>query len=286
MATQTRTNWSRRQFLKAMMAAGLGLAGWSLLERYTLRLEEVSVVLPGLPPDADGLKIAFLTDIHVGNHAGPELAERAAALAARARPDLVLLGGDLIHDGTATSDLRAAAAALGRLHAPLGRYSILGNHDYAAGEGRIEAALADNGIHLLVNQGRRLRVRGHDLWLAGIDDCWNGRPSLQQALRQAPGGAARLLLVHEPDFADDAVRELGAEAPLLQLSGHSHGGQIRLPLVGAPYLPYMAQRYPIGLQRAEASAMQVYTSRGIGVTGPPARLFCPPEVTLLTLRRG
>lgn len=119
---------------------------------------------------------------------------------------------------------------------------------------------------------------GARLWIAGIDDVLTGAPDLHNALRQVPVGDVTILLAHEPDYADAASR-----FPVhLQLSGHSHGGQVRLPLLGAPILPSLARKYPAGLR--QVGNLQLYTNRGIGVIDPPIRINCPPEITLLTLR--
>jgi hypothetical protein len=118
---------------------------------------------------------------------------------------------------------------------------------------------------------------GAPLWLVGLDDVWESKQDPRAALAGTPDDECKLLLVHEPDYADEV-----AHYPVdLQLSGHSHGGQINLPRVGPPVLPYLGQKYPSGLYQVETLA--VYTNRGIGVIAPPVRLNCPPEVTLLTL---
>jgi len=272
----------RRLFLQGALAAAMTAATGGLLERHRLQLERVDVAIPHLPPGLAGLRIALLTDLHVGHYAGPEQAAHAVALANSLRADLVVVGGDLVHDGVSARDLTGTAAALAHLRSALGTWVVLGNHDLGAGASRVEAALAGTGLHLLVNAGQALTVRGSNLWLAGVDDVWLGRPDLARALQGAPGDAARLLLSHAPDYADTAAPFVG-DAPALQLSGHSHGGQVRLPGMGALHLPPWGRKYPIGLQRVPGSRLQVYTSRGIGVTGPPLRFLCPPEVTLLRL---
>jgi predicted MPP superfamily phosphohydrolase len=116
------------------------------------------------------------------------------------------------------------------------------------------------------------------LTLVGLDDVWERKHDLRAALAGVPDDECKLLLVHEPDYADEA-----AHYPVdLQLSGHSHGGQINLPGYGRPVLPYLGQKYPAGLY--QVGLMALYTNRGIGVISPPVRFNCPPEVTLLTLR--
>lgn len=278
---------TRRRLLQGALTAAVAAAvGWPFVERYLLQVEQVDVPIASLPAALEGLTIGLITDVHVGHFAGAELAERVAAIMSRARPDLILLGGDLIHDDTPTDLIVATARAFGALSAPLGRYAVLGNHDYAAGAQRLVSALHDAGVPVLVNEGRRIQAGQEALWLAGVDDFGVSTPDLEQAMRGARGERLTLLLVHEPDYADSLQVQQYGQSIQLQLSGHSHGGQVRLPGIGPVHLPPYARRYPMGLQRAEGSDMWVYTSRGIGVSGPPVRFLCPPEVTLLRLRRA
>jgi predicted MPP superfamily phosphohydrolase len=127
-------------------------------------------------------------------------------------------------------------------------------------------------------------VGGSPLWLAGVDDVWEQHHDLGAALAAVPRGEPVLLLVHEPDFADQAARS--AHRIFLQLSGHSHGGQVNLPFYGPLVLPWLGRKYPAGLRTVAGSALQVYTSRGIGVIAPPLRFNCRPEVARLTLARA
>ena len=122
---------------------------------------------------------------------------------------------------------------------------------------------------------------GQALWLAGVDDVWERRANLPQTLADVPPGTPVVLLAHEPDYADEVADQGGACALLLQLSGHSHGGQVRIPGLGAPILPYLAEKYPAGAYRV--GDMWLYTNRGVGTIQPRVRLNCRPEVTLLTL---
>ena len=138
--------------------------------------------------------------------------------------------------------------------------------------------LRPDSIPVLINEALPVERHGARLWIAGVDDVWERRADLDSALRQVPSTEPTVLLAHEPDYAE-VVRRYPVD---LQLSGHSHGGQVRLPFYGAPILPFLAKKYPIGLQRADA--MWVYTNRGIGVVSPPVRFNCRPEITLLTLR--
>jgi predicted MPP superfamily phosphohydrolase len=193
----------------------------------------------------------------------------------REAPDLVVLTGDFVSFQHAIPDV---AAVLRGLRAPLGVYAVAGNHDYWEGVDDVRNALALCDIPLLMNEHRRLSWNGADLWLVGVDDIWDGSVSASDALRGVPPGAFTLLLAHAPDYADEAARH-GFD---VQLSGHTHGGHIRLPLLGPLALPRFGRRYVIG--RYQVGPTALYVSRG--TSGPPLRFRCPPEATIITLRRA
>jgi predicted MPP superfamily phosphohydrolase len=168
------------------------------------------------------------------------------------------------------------ASLLRQIVAP--KYAILGNHDADANPKMISGALRDQGIPVLRNQSVPLERGANRLWLAGLDDRLKGKPDLDATLRNIPTSECTVLLVHEPDFADHA----SFAAIDLQLSGHSHGGQIWIPGIGAPWLPPLGRRYPRGLYRIDN--LTLYTNIGIGTIRAPIRINCPPEITLITLR--
>ena len=282
---------SRRDFLKfatievALGGATVAAVGYpTRIESHWLQVEKVEVPIAGLPPQLDGLRIVQLSDLHLSAVAPLKYIQRAVTRAQNLAGDLVVVTGDYITDDA--DQAVACASALALLHAPLGVYAILGNHDHWTDAHKVAGALAGAGLTVLRNQGRAIARDGGeraDLWLAGLDDVWVQQDDLESALRGAPAGVPVLLLVHEPDYAEriaDRAAELGV---VLQLSGHSHGGQVRLPLLGAPFLPYLGQKYAAGLQKA--GEMWVYTNRGIGLVHPAVRFNCPPEITSLTLRR-
>ncbi|MCC6442820.1 MAG: metallophosphoesterase [Armatimonadetes bacterium] len=169
------------------------------------------------------------------------------------------------------------------LRACYGVYGVYGNHDHWSGDiAGVIAGLRPSGMTLLVNQAVKIKANDYEWWLCGRDDSWAGRPDLPKTLADMPEGAFKILLCHEPDFADTAAKyDIG-----LQLSGHSHGGQVSLPLTGPIILPPHGRKYPVGLQQVGDTGSWVYTSRGIGVSFPPVRLNCRPEITLLTLSRA
>ncbi len=269
--------WSRRLFRVITRLPGMRFYATHFAPRH-LRLEEVTVALPALPDGLAGLRIGLITDVH--HDAGRPLAllARGVRLLNAAAPDIVLLGGDYVV--SRATDFDRCAALLGRLRAPLGVYAILGNHDYWAGGSRVAAAVAAAGPTVLRNEARRLIAPGGaPFWLVGLDDAARRRVDLDAAFAGVPEGSFRILLAHEPDMAD----HLDGRRVDLQLSGHTHGGQVVFPLVGPLVLPILGRRYLKGLDRLPTHTL--YTSRGLGGVPPFARFNCPPEATILTLTR-
>lgn len=283
-----RQQLTRRRFLQlagGLALAGAGSFGYSrLIEPNWVEVVEVTLSIPRLPEHLAGLRIAQLSDIHLGQYTGPEKLFDAVDRVNRLAPDLVFLTGDYV-----TRTARQATGLvdpLRRLAAPA--YAILGNHDLWTDRDAVTEVLRETPTRLLINQGEEARP---GLFVAGVDDFWSGRPNLRAALDRAPQGAVTLLLAHEPDYFD---RVVGADAPVaVQFSGHSHGGQVRIPSATpdgpglrtrAPLLPRFGERYPIGLNRV--GERQVYTNRGLGVWPLPFRFNCRPEITIFTLQAG
>jgi predicted MPP superfamily phosphohydrolase len=238
---------------------------------------EGEIPLAGLAGPWDGARILLLTDLH----AGPFLSVRAHADAwkrlASLEPDLVLLGGDFITTGV--HEILPHAATLRAIRAPLGVYGVLGNHDhYGEDPARLLSFLASCGVGMLENESTVLRRAGAPLTLCGIDD-WNaGRPDLDRALGStSPHEGPAILLSHNPDAFFEAERRGVA----LTLSGHTHGGQVRLPRL--PVLVRMS-RYRLDEGRYAGERGEIVVSRGFGVSGLPLRAGCPPEAVLIRLR--
>jgi uncharacterized protein len=278
--------WTRRKFL---IAGAAGLAGVAAADSlfgapYRPVARHVDIRLKRLPAAFDRFRIAQISDVHFGPYMGKAGVERGLDLARAFDPDLLVFTGDFVshnlgesHGPNGARNAEPFADVLATTWKKTRVIAILGNHDHWNGAEIVARALTERGITLLRNAARPLEREKSRLWIAGIDDAWMGAADVGLALNKVPASEATVLLAHEPDFADYAARY-----PVdLQLSGHSHGGQVRLPGVGAPILPPMAQKYPIGLNRV--GAMQVYTNCGLGVINPPVRFNCPPEVTLLTL---
>jgi predicted MPP superfamily phosphohydrolase len=258
--------------------AGIAVAAVSrFVFPFRPRLVHIVVRLPRRHAGLHGTTIGFVTDTHIGPHfAATDLAPVASMLR-NARPDIVLFGGDYVSESPRF--LKDAAVAVGEI-AATGRYGswgIVGNHDLSNIRPRIEAALAGAGITLLTNSAACVDLPGGELWIAGIDDAILGRPDLEAAFRGIPSDAPSIALWHEPDRAERTA----PFGPFLQLSGHSHGGQVRLPFLGEIAAPVLGRRFVRG--RYEIGDMTLYVSSGVGMYRPPVRLNCPPEVTLVHL---
>jgi predicted MPP superfamily phosphohydrolase len=262
-----------------MAAAAAGIiadARW--WEPHRLVVERLSLAFPDLPPGLEGLRMVQLSDFHRSAVVGQWEIEQAVARANSLAPDLMVLTGDYVTVGRGYAE--PCAAVLSALRAPLGRYAILGNHDYRVGAEAVAAALRHAGLTVLRNQARPVGRGRADLWLIGMDDATFRKHDVVAALKGVPVAGFKVALMHEPDLADEIARY-----PVqLQLSGHSHGGQICLPGIGPLHLPKLGRRYPMGLYRV--GPLRLYTNRGVGRIQPAVRLNCPPEITLITLRRA
>ncbi len=271
---------NRRTFLKwtSRGAAGSILAGgvYPLLEAKWLRLERVTVAIPNLPRPFAGKTIAFLADIHHGPYTPLSYVRHAVAMANAQKPDIVALGGDYLSEHPRY--IAPAIAELGKLRARLGRVAVRGNHDNWADGDETRLALTDAGLSFVDNAGLWLEHRGTRLRIGGVGDLWTDHTDLAAALGDATERDAAIVLSHNPDVTETIDdRRVG-----LVLSGHTHGGQVALPGHEARWAPTRyGAKYLRGLCQGPVSP--VYVTRGVGSTGPPVRLRCRPEVTLLTL---
>ncbi|MFP5268204.1 MAG: metallophosphoesterase [Acidobacteriota bacterium] len=282
-------SFTRRQFLGSGLAtAGLCLAGYSgIYARHEFEVTHRTIPIRNLPDSFQNFHIVQISDIHLEEYTEPYFLEEIVRKINDLSPDLVLITGDYVSNGPlpVTVSWRAAGVAaeiLSTLQAPQ-RFGILGNHDVSVGLDQVIGPLQAHGTPVLVD--RHIPVeRGSDrLWICGCSDAATQAPNLNAAIPADPQ-APVLFMCHEPDYVEKVV--LHPRFPLidLMLSGHSHGGQIRLPFVGPLILPPMGEKYVEGSYQFQQ--MQLYVNRGLGTVGLPFRFNCPPELTHLTLIRA
>ena len=274
---------NRRDFLRvAGLTFGAGLVtATSYLaindESQDPVIDRIPLAIRNLHPALEGLTIVQITDVHLYPLTQPELVKKSVLMANELKPDLVVLTGDYVwQDLEAIYELAPLFAGL---DAKYGIFSILGNHDYWLDADVITRAMESAGLPVLINQGVSIQQGKGSIFVAGLDDGWSGNPDLDETLDGANSSEPVILLCHEPDLADRYSLDGRVD---VQLSGHTHGGQIRLPGIGAMVLPYLGRKYDIGLYRV--NEMLLYTNRGFGVISEPVRFNCPPEISQFILQ--
>ena len=227
----------------------------------------------------DGLRIVHLTDIHHSVYTPLEDVQRVVDLANQLQPDVVALTGDYVT--FSPSYIWPVARVLGRLRARLGVFAVLGNHDFSVDPGEMTKALEAQQILVLRNSHFALHVAEARLWILGVDDLWWNADDLQAGIRHIPARDPKILLCHNP-----AGIRMAVEHKIdLVLAGHTHGGQVRLPVVGKLYArSKLGKRFVEGWNQLDGT--QIYVSRGIGEVVLPLRVGCPPEIACLRLRSG
>ena len=285
-----RKNLTRRDFLKLLKAAAidltlLAIGGSSyglLIAPGQVKIESVRLKLGRLSPAFHGIRIVQLSDIHMGGWMDAERFQRIVNIVMSQQPDLVFLTGDFlighVFDKISEGHLNDLVNILSPLSKAIPSFAILGNHDYWTNPEAVREMLKASGIMNLTNKVFTISRGNEHLHLCGVDDVWEGDVRLEDVLSKLTDDGAAILLAHEPDFADQSAVTGRFD---LQVSGHSHGGQVLLPLLGPPILPYLGQKYPSGLY--EVRGMYQYTNRGVGTGRLPVRINCPPEITLFTL---
>ncbi|MBL8183496.1 MAG: metallophosphoesterase [Blastocatellia bacterium] len=254
------------------------VARYAIDEAASLSLERVEIKLPRLPKKLDGFKVIHLSDIHHSPFTGLDHIERTVKIANRLKPDMFVLTGDYVsHDA---KYIGPVAEVLGRLEAEFGTHACLGNHDHWTDAELVTRSLKDAGIQVLINEGHRFEARGASIWLAGVDDHMVGKTDLPAALKGSFPDEFKLLLAHNPIIFRKAVRA----AIDLTLSGHTHGGQVKVRTRTPKDRLIPRRRLSAGLHQRKDS--HIYITRGIGTVVLPVRYQCPPEISLLELRAG
>ena len=270
----------RRRFLRRLLFGGIASALPTGVyahefEPEQVRLATLEVPIPGLPPEAAELRIGHLSDTHCDSPRAVRRAAHAAQLLAAQKPDVVFLTGDYITYYPRSNMAPAADALRSLADAPRGAFAVLGNHDWWSGDpDYVASQLRRVGFTVLRNQAAE--VKGTGLWVVGLEQRCDSLQDPHRAVQGVPKDALKLLLIHEPDYADEAPAGF-----VLQFSGHSHGGKVRVPGLPPLIVPTHSRRYPEGLRQARNH--WVYTTRGVGMVRPRFRLCCPPEVAIIRL---
>lgn len=272
--------FNRRNILRLMLAGAAGsVANGFWIEPDYLSITRQDVSCKKLPAGLDGLRIGLIADLHYRPDQDAGLLEDVVARIQQEKPDIIALAGDYISADPGV--ISPMLACLGNMNATHGIFAVMGNHDGWAGNAAIfRQQFEKAGISFLINQHSVLSIRGESLAVAGTDFVWLGRPDPVKTMRGISKNTPILALVHEPDYFDTmcAAREV-----TLQLSGHTHGGQCRVPLLDvAPKTVKHGRKYVYGNFSNEDS--RLFVTRGVGTSGPRLRFACPPELAILTLR--
>jgi predicted MPP superfamily phosphohydrolase len=270
----------------ALLAVGALLAVWAfVVEPDRLVVREVALDLPRWPAEAGELRLAVVSDIHTGSpHIDAAKLDKLAEEINRLRPDAVLLLGDFVISdvaGGAFVGPEVTAEKLKGLHSPHGTFAVLGNHDWWEGGERVRGALEGAGVRVLENDAASFTHAGRQVWLVGLADLWTRKPDVAGSLAKVTDEAAPVfVLTHNPDIFTDVP-----DRAALTLAGHTHGGQVRLPLFGRPVVPSRyGQRYAAG--HVVEGSRHLYVTTGVGTSIIPVRFRVAPEIVLLRITAG
>ncbi|WHY79161.1 metallophosphoesterase [Neobacillus sp. WH10] len=283
---QTRRTFLKRTFGSFLTLLGLNSGGYLYAHRIEpslLDIQEQQIKHPLIPKSFEGIKMVQFSDTHLGFQYTLSQFKKLAAKINDLKPDIILFTGDLMDEPNKYTEINNLLPILEKLHAPLGKYCIFGNHDHGGYGSEIYRNIMETtNFNVLLNESIPIKLKdGSSIYLLGIDDAMLGSPDLPLALKKVPDNRFTLLLSHAPDLADSAM-----QYPIhWQISGHSHGGQVKIPFIGALVKPPFAQKYPEGLYSiGEENPLTLYVNRGIGTTRLPFRFLAKPELTIFTLK--
>jgi predicted MPP superfamily phosphohydrolase len=273
----------KRVMLAIVTATIWGCLIWGFwIEPRSLRVEEVTLSLAW--PYSRPLRVAVVSDLHVGSLY--ESVEHLRTVVDRINstdPDLICLLGDFVTVDPLGGNVapEELIGELSRLRAPAGVAAVLGNHDRAKGAHGMYDALTRAGIRVLEDTAARVVTPSGSIWIAGVSDLWTGNHDVHRALRGIPAGDVPIVLItHNPDIFPEVPKRV-----LVTLAGHTHGGQVRLPLIGSPIVPSRyGQRYVMG--HIEEEGRDLFVTTGVGTSGIPVRFGVPPVISVLTISRA
>ncbi|MEW9108885.1 metallophosphoesterase [Cytobacillus gottheilii] len=283
----TRRGFLRKSFGTLFGVAAAGTGGYYYaheIEPKLLKTEYVTISSSSIPDNFSNLKIIQFSDTHLGFHYDINDLEKLVNKMNQLEPDIVLFTGDLMDEPNMYPETQAIVPVLNKLQASIGKFAIYGNHDHGGyGTDIYKDIIEEGNFTLLKNDQRKVQIGEQAIYILGIDDAMLGKPDIQTAMNGIPNDAYTILLSHAPDLAEHAA-EFGIN---LQLSGHSHGGQIQLPFLGALVKPPHAVNYYEGFYTVgTVNPLTLYVNRGIGTTRLPFRFLCRPELTVFTLKKA
>lgn len=284
------TKVTRRKFIKRTVGTILTTIGVSSggyfyaknIEPNTLSISNILFEHPLIPSQFDGLTIVQFSDTHLGFQYSLKQLKELIYKINLLKPDLIFFTGDLIDEPNTFAAVNETIELLQQLSAPLGKYAVFGNHDHGGYGTKLYKQIMDqSGFELLFNQAKKITSENNsEFFIVGIDDAMLGQPNIAYALEQVPLDSFKILLSHAPDLADEA-QSFGIH---LQLSGHSHGGQIKIPFLGALVKPPFAEKYYEGTYKIGLdNQLTLHVNRGLGTTRLPFRFLARPELTIITL---
>ena len=270
--------WINRLFITALALLVCCYIYSLKIEPNWIQIVPIDLTIPNLSPVFNEFKIVQISDLHTSRFMPKKRLERIIRLVNQQNPNAIAITGDIVTKRT-NFNAKKLERNLSKLISKDGTFSVLGNHDHwKKHASKLKRSLAKSYINNLDNQVFTIERAGEKLAFAGIDDPYWGQPNLAQVIAQLPDNTPAVLLVHEPDYLDQSAK---TRKFALQLSGHSHGGQIRAPFFDPFFLPYGGQKYFAGLNRVEDTVE--YTNRGLGMTGLSLRFNSRPEITVFTL---
>lgn len=281
---------TRRSFLKktagtVLTLTGLGSGGYyyaGQIEPKQLQINHFIIRKNAIPASFHDFKIVQFSDTHLGFQYDLIQLSSLVEKINQQKPDIIFFTGDLMDEPNRYAEGNQIISILKNLHAPFGKFSIYGNHDHGGYGSEIYKSIMDqSGFTLLQNSHKKVKLLDNSsIYIIGIDDAMLGRPDIQEAIFSVPEDSFKILLSHAPDIADQA-----SYFPIhLQLSGHSHGGQIKIPFIGPLVKPPFAEKYNEGFYEIGETPLTLYVNRGIGTTRLPFRFLSKPELSVFTLK--
>lgn len=281
----TRRNFFKRLFtipFIAFISSGIGYWYARYIEPKQVKREIHIIRNAKIPQSFAGLKIVQFSDTHVGHHFEKEDLEKIVKKINEEQPDVVFFTGDLMDDPMSYHHANQLIPILKHIKAPLGKFAIFGNHDHGGyGTETYEEIMEASQFNVLKNEHTYIELIDKSrIYIAGVDDLMLGRPDFNETLEGIPKEAYTILLAHEPDAAKAIAEQFHVS---LQLSGHSHGGQVQLPFLGPIITPPLGSIYYEGFYQLDQ--LTLYVNRGLGTTRQPYRFLAPPELSIFTLER-